>query len=454
MRLGKGSQKDFVHIHKRHVTSTTVGEAAKDWSPKTEEKKPVQPEVSVDDKLTFWSYLTDVQFGKFDPTALTKMNTWIFTGDGKWLVQKNRAGYFGVKKSDEGIDTLPKGTIEDEAFVHLEHGKIPQTILDEIITFFRGIMKRHSGAEGFVQVYWDLEEAKYTVHVPKQVVNGAAVRYDKTKDLDKITPERYVFVYECHSHNNMGAFWSGTDNADENDLRLFGVYGLLGKPQWAHKHRCFVGEEEIDLSLDLIFDIDRTVEPRYEVTTDGGEVITVNQSDIAIDEAPRFMVQSDNEIFTVKKEAIKKVIRTVDIPETWYAEINTAEARAQVGSVWTPQTRKHNYTQNRGTNFVDSPYMPGGQAEDDEVEMSYSEEFEMETAVDQLAEMTNNFEDIGMCQNFCTILEDKELLSPLKNTLLAYLGEYEGSDLFVADDEQYEGYADHGNHSVDFHAAS
>lgn len=446
MRIGRVIDKSFVH-HNRAPTSTTVGQAANKIKNNWNQTVIKQPEISVDEKLTFWSYLTDVQFGKFDPTSLTKMNTWIFTGDGKWLVQKNKAGYFGVKKSDEGIETLPKGTIEEEAFVHLEHGKIPQDILDQIVTFFRGIMQKHSNAEGFVQVYWDSTKEEYVVHVPHQVVNGAAVRYDKTKDLDKVDSERYTFVYECHSHNNMGAFWSGTDNADENDLRLFGVYGHLGNPKWAHKHRCFVGEEEIDLSLDLIFDIDRVAESRYEVTTNSGEIITVNQSDIAIDEAPRFMVQCEDQIHTVRKEAIKKIVKTVDVPESWYAEVNSVSARAQVEKVWTHQAKPWK-NQQKPTNYANSPFIPKDDEDKEKSELTYSQEFEMEEAVDRLAELTNDFMDIGTCANLCTILEEKEFLGPLKNTLLAYSGDY------PTDEDQYEGYGGYGDESVNLHAVS
>ena len=32
---------------------------------------------------------------------------------------------------------------------------------------------------------------------------------------------------DIHSHNTMGAFWSGTDNADEKETRLFGVLGKI-----------------------------------------------------------------------------------------------------------------------------------------------------------------------------------------------------------------------------------
>ena len=34
-------------------------------------------------------------------------------------------------------------------------------------------------------------------------------------------------MVDLHSHGNMGAFWSGTDNADEQGFRVYGVIGRL-----------------------------------------------------------------------------------------------------------------------------------------------------------------------------------------------------------------------------------
>src|SRR5690606_38499362 len=120
--------------------------------------------------------------------------------------------------------------------------------------FFREIMKRYRDAEAFVQVYWDLQEGKYICHVPKQRISKGSVNYDATENLDAVNSERYVFVYECHSHNSMGAFWSGTDNADEKELRIYGVFGMLHTEDYKQLHRFFVNEKAVSVGLDLIFD--------------------------------------------------------------------------------------------------------------------------------------------------------------------------------------------------------
>ena len=177
------------------------------------------PKISVQDQVNFWHLLTDVQYGKFDAEALAKLNTWVVAGDGTWLVQKKKSGYHGVRKSQFEIPTLPDAKIP-EAFFDMTYGKIPIEILLQVVAFFREIMKRHNNAEAFVQIYWDLEEQKYVVHIPKQQVSGGSVRYDADENLSVVSKKRYVFVYEAHSHNSMNTFWSSVDDADEKELRI------------------------------------------------------------------------------------------------------------------------------------------------------------------------------------------------------------------------------------------
>lgn len=466
MRLTTGNAVSFEHKNqpkgdnvgepavnqKLPVTNQTVGEAANNVSTPT---RPVEQkiEVTAQDKMMFWNHLNDVQYGIFNPESLEKLNTWIIGGNGKWLVQKNEAGYFGVKKSDEGIDTLPDLEIDD-AFVHLTYGKIPQNVLDQIIAFFRGVMRKHNNGEAFCQVYYDKTEEKYIVHVPAQQVSGASVRYDKTKDLDKTSPERYVFVYECHSHNNMGAFWSGTDNADESDLRIFGVYGKLGSEQWVHKHRTFVGEEEIDLTLDCAFEtVD--LKPSYKVTVSEEESYVVDREDIAVDESPRYMVQipGTEDVIEVRKDQIKRVIKPeAAYPENWMNAVNMRPVSTQYQSMRHGGGYRRPQFPGSGS-YSRSPFIPGSHsqaasqtsedAQERQITVGMAEETGLEEAVDALCDYTNGFTDPGMTTCLMSIMEDKDCLADFKNSILAYMGEYPDEDVTYVgahDDMPYDGY--------------
>jgi PRTRC genetic system protein A len=417
--------------NKQPDINSKIDQAIEKQSKKENVKKEetvVQPEITAADKMFFWNYLNDVQIGTFDPAALTKLNTWFIAGNGKWLIQKNKAGYFGIKKTDEGIPTLPEARLSN-AFLSMAHGKIPEAILEQIIAFFRAVMAKHSGSEAFCQVYWDLQESKHVIHVPKQTVSGASVRYDATKNLDKSNPERYVFVYECHSHNNMGAFWSGTDNADEKDLRLYGVFGRLGQDKYEYKHRTIIGEEEVDVPLELIFDV-KPKEPQYLVTM-GETSAVVNQSDITVDDQPRYHVKVGDQVVQVTKDDIKRIeVKGGTYPSEWLNEVNTPAARSQVDSVYQTSGRHYGSGQYSG-----SPYLPKGEEEAEEgtaepQESPLSDDFEARIikAINTLDDETNSFEDVGSCLVMHEYLERRGLLGALKQSVLAYLGEFGGFD--------------------------
>jgi PRTRC genetic system protein A len=390
--------------------------------------KAPAPTCTPEETMFIWDYLNDVQFGVLKTDALTKLNTWFIAGNGKWLIQKNKALFAGLKKSNEGIPTLPESKLSN-AFISLTYGKIPQEILNQIVAFFRAVMAKHGGSEAFCQVYWDLQESKYVVHVPSQVVSGAAVRYDATKNLDKSNPERYVFVYECHSHNSMSAFWSGTDNADENDLRVYGVFGKLNNEKWEHKQRTIVGEQDIDVPLELIFDI-RETEPQYLITINPETVVTVAQSAITVDETPRYNVKlSETETVAVEQSQIRKIDVRPSFPSNWLEEVNTPPARAQVQTTYQSQYQSRNWSGG-------SHLMPKHDASD-EVDPVTGEvtgpgeddpagfELLAHDVVEQIEDLTNGFEDAGTSVEFFEALEARRLLYPLKNQLLAYLGEFE-----------------------------
>lgn len=283
-------------------------------------------EVSYEDQYTFWNFLNDIQYGQFNPETLVKKNTWVITRDGSWLVQKSLGGYFGIKKNDFGIPTLPASNSLPEKFFNLTHGKIPNQILLQIVSFFREIMKRHNDAEAFIQVYWDKEENKYICHTPKQRISKGSVEYNAEENLDILNKKRYIFVYECHSHNSMGAFWSGTDNADEKELRVYGVFGRLDTDDYQNCHRFFVGEEEAALDISDVFDIPEVIDENKFLVTHKNKQYLVKRDDLILDAKPKYIYQTANgeKLYVPVENVIvyKEPSAKVDFPETWFTNIN------------------------------------------------------------------------------------------------------------------------------------
>jgi PRTRC genetic system protein A len=103
-------------------------------------------------------------------------------------------------------------------------GKIPIKFLHQIEQFFKQVMIEHKGAklEAMAFVIWNPTQG-YHVRIPEQTVSAGAVNYNWAGFL---TSED-VIVLDIHSHNDMGAFFSGTDDSDDRGNCY--VSGVIGK---------------------------------------------------------------------------------------------------------------------------------------------------------------------------------------------------------------------------------
>lgn len=408
---------------------------------KEEVAKPVA--IPFNDQMTFWNYLNDTQIGEFNPTALTKANTWLVTKTGTWLIQKNRAGYYAVKKNDKGIPTLPAAPEYPTAFFDLTYGKVPNTILQQIITFFRDIMKKYNDAEAFVQVYWDKQENKYICHVPKQKISKGQVRYDAEENLDRGEGyERYVFVYECHSHNSMPAFWSSTDDADEKELRIYGVFGQLNKDDYMNRHRFFVGEEQVDLDISLVFDMPKEEEKKYVVTHNAKQYM-VNGSKLILDEKPKYIYENERgEKFYVPVENVVACKPKAEFPETWFKNINVAFA-SENSKAPNNYLRSTSHATSHSTNKYGMPILakkdkgpakdysqdpfhvqdnvPHLDTTDEGIDYTYEQMFwEIGQTVDEVMALTNDFMDEDATYCFLEAVEAAKSLKTLDRAIQAY----------------------------------
>ena len=96
--------------------------------------------------------------------------------------------------------------------VELPHGRIPARIFELGLRFLQAV----PGSERFFAIRWDGET--YRLAIPDQQGGAASLTY---------TPESGA-VAEFHSHGRHSAFFSATDNADEQGFRIYGVVGQTG----------------------------------------------------------------------------------------------------------------------------------------------------------------------------------------------------------------------------------
>lgn len=160
---------------------------------------------------------------------------------------------YEMRKTDMGEFIAPKNNIVE--FQAVRAGfipalpLIPQTLLQQIISFFRCYMEEEQEFEALAHILWDKEQEEFAVYIPPQQVSKA--RVEARLPLDRFSEERYLHYADIHSHNSMEAKFSSTDNLDEQATRIYAVVGRLDKffPDLTVRMSCGGAFQELDPSL-------------------------------------------------------------------------------------------------------------------------------------------------------------------------------------------------------------
>ena len=83
--------------------------------------------------------------------------------------------------------------------------KMPYTIFKSILDFYKDVYNEIK-SEVYCIVLWDKIKKDFIIHVPSQVVSGAAVKYERDPEIYSNT--NLVPYFETHSHNVMGKYYS------------------------------------------------------------------------------------------------------------------------------------------------------------------------------------------------------------------------------------------------------
>lgn len=122
----------------------------------------------------------------------------------------------------------PKAIIQPLAHGH----KVPVEMFYMIKQFFLDVMDMGpSTYEAQAFVVWNEGKKDYRIVIPKQKVSAAAVRYD----IGEMLSDDDVIIVDIHSHNDMRAFFSGTD--DRDDKKNPWISGVFGKLSSAFEHK-------------------------------------------------------------------------------------------------------------------------------------------------------------------------------------------------------------------------
>ena len=138
---------------------------------------------------------------------------YVMAGNGVWVESEGKLLAARALVAPAAIKGLP----DLEPRLVLRHGPIPGRLWDLALSTMMADHRR----ERYVAVVWS--GRSYQLEVPEQDRSAAGLRNIQL-------PENRVL--DLHSHCNMDAFFSSTDNADETGFQAYGVVGKLpSRPQ-------------------------------------------------------------------------------------------------------------------------------------------------------------------------------------------------------------------------------
>ena len=127
---------------------------------------------------------------------------------------------------------------------------IPFKHLLDIISLFRKI-ENEGGNEALVNIYWDKHDKTYIVDIPEQTASPISVDSRTNPEYDN---DRFIHYADVHSHCNMGAFFSETDNRDERATRVYAVIGNVQSYFPEIKVRISNGGTYLEIEPNVVFE--------------------------------------------------------------------------------------------------------------------------------------------------------------------------------------------------------
>lgn len=192
----------------------------------------------------------------------TYAEVYVPTADGKFMkhvkLPHNRHVRLKVSSLPLGANYTPTSQLDEEVNF-LPAGKIPYLMFEQIVELFRQVMKKmKQDFEAHAWILWSSEKG-YFISVPKQTVSKASVSFDYD---DTSLPPGSVIVVDLHSHNTMGAFYSGTDNNnDKSGIYYSGVIGKLTDTSYEFVFRFNLYEDKKEVKLNEVFEVpDKKIE--------------------------------------------------------------------------------------------------------------------------------------------------------------------------------------------------
>jgi PRTRC genetic system protein A len=187
------------------------------------------------------------------PPPPGKLYTYVFAGNGVFIQAHRRELVARALVSEADVRGLHE--IKPSAAFNLP--RVSAQLVRAVFNRARGVCVG-AGKPREVLFYLIFEADAWRMVEPEQHASGAGVR-----PADPSDPDCSRAIIELHSHHEMKAFWSGTDDADETGFKLYAVIGrIFSEPRL--RVRAGVYGHFVEMNASDVFEIPEDVRPGYE----------------------------------------------------------------------------------------------------------------------------------------------------------------------------------------------
>lgn len=148
--------------------------------------------------------------------------------EGGLYLCRNHPFFSSCVKVKEG----PRELVSQKEFVRLKYPKIPKTLIERVVGFFRLVADKQNSESAAIWV-WNRVTNQVEVIIPEQKAynSGSSPQsphgwpMDVKYEMPTLTPDQ-VYMGDIHCHVDMSAFASGTDESDE--VHRPGIHIIVG----------------------------------------------------------------------------------------------------------------------------------------------------------------------------------------------------------------------------------
>lgn len=285
-------------------------------------------------------------FGPQAPDAYDKPTNIVVAGNGIFRVVKTPVAMFKTKIQDIPAANRLPGLPDMEEGPELLVPKIPMKYWIMALTWYQDVHAKDK-TEASVLFFWNhdsvdlptkyedntdvkglVQDGQLVIYCPQQKNSGTLSEFHEDGMVNYLR-EHCALLMETHSHHTMDAYFSGTDNANENATQFYGVWGKILDKQPKFAFRWVCGDKKIDIDPSFLIDI-----PQIETKT----ITTVKTIKTVPGQEPVVVEDIEEEI---EVEAMKGPWERVEPPADWMAQHRKSWPTYGSGT-------GYNYNQNRG----------------------------------------------------------------------------------------------------------